>query len=81
MGGRSRENIDGMEIRKIVRKTFRDKAGGVTGAVNAAIAANVDEPARSHTHVSSRQRVVHRSGRTEVHEESATRRSTDPENG
>ncbi len=69
-------NIKGVKIRKIVRKTFGGKASDVAGSLHAAIAANVNEPGRSHTHVSSRQRIVHRSGRTDVDEGKATKRST-----
>ncbi len=65
-----------MKIRKIVQKTFRGKASDVAGSLTAVIAANVNERGGSHTHVSSRQRIVHRSGRTEIDEEKATRRST-----
>jgi hypothetical protein len=65
-----------VKIRKIVQKTFRGDDRNVAGALNAAIVANVNEPAGSHTHVSSRQRIVHRSGRTGIDEEKATRRST-----
>ncbi|HYY75135.1 MAG TPA: hypothetical protein VE644_02315 [Gaiellaceae bacterium] len=40
----------------------------VSGDVNAAISANVNEPGPSRTHVSTRQRVVQRSGRRQADE-------------
>ncbi len=57
-----------MNVRKIIQKRIRHDSDGVNvaGDVNAAIAANVNEPGPSHTHVSSRQRVVQRSGRTKA---------------
>jgi hypothetical protein len=47
-----------MQIRKIIQRRIRGGSGGVdvVGDVNAAIAANVDEPF-STTHVSSRSTV------------------------
>ncbi len=50
---------------------MRHRGGGtdVVGDVNAAIAANVNEPGRTRTHVSSKQRIVQRGGRTEVFED------------
>ena len=52
-----------MKIRKIVRKRIRHNKGGVevAGDINAVIAASV-EKGGSHSHVSSHQRIVQRSG-------------------
>jgi hypothetical protein len=54
-----------MEIRKIINRRLRHAGDGidVVGDVNAVISANVEERG-STTHVSSKQRVVHRSGET-----------------
>ena len=59
-----------MNLRKIVQRRIRKEADGVGVAadVNAAVAANVNEPGPSHTHVSTRQRIVQRSGKTQVDE-------------
>ena len=55
-----------MRIRKVINRKLDDKSG-VAGAVNAVVAANVGE-SHQRTSVSSRQRVVQRSGRTVVDE-------------
>jgi hypothetical protein len=59
-----------MNIRKIIDRRIRHSGDGVdvVGDVNAVISANVNEPGGS-THVSSRQRVVQRSGKTVVSEQ------------
>ena len=61
-----------MNLRKIIQRQIRHDRDGVqvAGDVNAAISANVNEPGHSHTHVSSRQRIVQRD-----------RRSAPPERG
>ncbi len=53
-----------MNVRKLIQERIRHSSDGVNvvGDVNAAIAANVNEPGPTHTHVSTRQRVVQRSG-------------------
>jgi hypothetical protein len=56
-----------VDFRETIRKTIR--RGGVAADVNAVIAAKVGEPGLTHTHVSSKQRIVQRGGRTEVYEE------------
>jgi len=53
---------DRWTIRKTVQKVFRDEKGQSVGSVNAAIAADVNEQG-TRTSVSSRQRIVQRSGR------------------
>ena len=60
-----------MKFRKIISKPFQQdgKDGSVAGGINAVVSANVNEPGKSHTRVSSRQRIVQRNGRTEVFEE------------
>ncbi len=54
-----------MKLRKVLQRRLRHESEGVNvaGDVNAVIAANVNEPGPTHTHVSSKQRVVQRSGR------------------
>lgn len=47
-----------MKIRKVIRRRLGD-----AGAVNAVVAANVNEPGPSVVRVSSKQRIVQRSGR------------------
>jgi len=47
-----------MKIRKVIRRRLGD-----SGAVNAVVAANVNEPGPSVVRVSSKQRIVQRSGR------------------
>ena len=61
-----------MKIQKHVTRKVQHSEDGVNvaGTVNAAVAANVNEPGSSHTKVSSRQRIVQRNGETEVFEES-----------
>jgi hypothetical protein len=63
-----------VRLRKVIQKTIRRHGdrSDVVGNVNAAVAANVNEPGRSHTHVSSKQRIVQRGGRTEVFESEQT---------
>jgi hypothetical protein len=53
-----------MNVRHLIRRRIRHKSGSVEvqGDVNAVVAANVGEQGGS-TSVSSKQRVVHRSGR------------------
>jgi hypothetical protein len=53
-----------VKLRKVIQKKLRHEGNGVTAAgdVNAAVVANVNEPGPSRTHVSTRQRVVQRSG-------------------
>ncbi len=53
-----------MNVRRLIQKRIRHASEGVNvvGDVNAAVSANVNEPGPSRTHVSSRQRVVQRSG-------------------
>ena len=73
-----------MKLHKLIKREFRrdGKSGHVVGDVNAAVAANVNEPGPSHTHVSSRQRVVQRSGRRSAREDAeATGESNEPEDG
>jgi hypothetical protein len=53
-----------VKLRKVIRRKLRHEGKDVTAAgdVNAAVAANLNEPGPSRTHVSTRQRVVQRSG-------------------
>jgi hypothetical protein len=57
-----------VNLRKKIQKTIRSTDPGTSGVVhvNAAIAANVNEPGTTRTHVSSKQRIVQRGGRTEI---------------
>jgi len=57
-----------VNLRKKIEKTIRSSGPGASGVVhvNAAVAANVNEPGTRKTHVSSKQRIVQRGGRTEV---------------
>ena len=57
-----------MRIRKVIRRRLGD-----SGAVNAVVAANVNEPGPSVVRVSSKQRIVQRSGRTEQQPKEDTR--------
>jgi hypothetical protein len=59
-----------MKIRKIIHKKVRHNKKGVNvvGDIDAVIAANIDEGG-TRSHVSSRQRIVQRSGRTRKAEE------------
>jgi len=57
-----------MKIRKVIRRRLGD-----SGAVNAVVAANVNEPGPSVVRVSSKQRIVQRSGRTEQQTREDTR--------
>jgi hypothetical protein len=47
-----------MKVRKVIRRRL-----GESGAVNAVVAANVNEPGPSVVKVSSKQRIVQQSGR------------------
>ena len=60
-----------MNIRKIINRRIRHSGDGVdvVGDVNAVISANVNERGGS-SHVSSKQRIVQRSGETVVSGES-----------
>jgi hypothetical protein len=61
-----------MRINKVLSQTFRKATRGVNAAadVDAVISANVGESGKTNrTHVSSRKRVVQRSGRTVASEE------------
>ena len=59
-----------VKVRKLIQRRLRHENEGmnVSGDVNAAISANVNEPGPSRTHVSTRQRVVQRSGRRQADE-------------
>jgi hypothetical protein len=61
-----------MNIRKVIQRRIRHSGDGVdvVGDINAVIAGNVGEGSSS-SHVSSRQRVVQRSGKTVVSESEA----------
>jgi hypothetical protein len=69
-----------MNVRRVVERRIRQQGKGVNAAgdVHAVIYANVGKGS-AHTHVSSRsrQRIVQRSGRTEVFEERETSRGDD----
>jgi hypothetical protein len=71
-----------VKLKKIIQRRIRHERGDVkaTGDVNAVISANVGEGS-SHTHVStrSRQRIVQRSGRTQVTHERTTGGTDDDE--
>jgi hypothetical protein len=57
-----------MRFQEVIAKAIRrsGRHGSVAGSVNAVVSANVGEPGRTRTTVSSRQRVVQRNGRTVV---------------
>jgi ribosomal protein L31E len=59
-----------VKIRKLIQRRLRyeEEEVNVSGDVNAALSANVNEPGPSRTHVSTRQRVVQRSGRRRADE-------------
>jgi hypothetical protein len=63
-----------VKLRRAIQRRIRRSGAGtdVSGIVNAVVAANVNEPGPSHTHVSSKQRIVQRGGRTEVFESEQT---------
>jgi hypothetical protein len=66
-----------MNLRRVVHKRIRHKGKGVNALadLNAVIAANVGETgSKSHISSRSKQRIVQRSGRTEVTEERQTSR-------
>ena len=67
-----------MKVRKLIQERIRHSADGVNvaGDVNAAIAANVNEPGGS-THVSSKQTVVQRSGQEPIVESHVEGRQSD----
>lgn len=67
-----------MKIRKVIRKPLGSDEDGlrVAGAVNAAVAANVNEPGSQAVSSSSRQRIVQSSGRTEIYEENVDTQET-----
>jgi hypothetical protein len=60
-----------VKVRKVIAEERSQNEDGVNiaGAVNAVIAANVNEP-HSKTSVSSRRRIVQRSGKTVIDEKS-----------
>jgi hypothetical protein len=62
-----------MRLAEVIRRRIRKRSDGVdlVGDVNAAVAANVGERGGT-THVSSSQRIVQRSGRTQTPEASET---------
>ena len=73
-----------MKLHKLIKREIRrdGKSGHVVGDVNAAVAANVNEPGPSHTHVSSRQRIVQRSGgRSAAEQGDSTGESNEPRDG
>ena len=72
-----------MKLHKLIKREIRRDGKGVhvAGDVHAAIAANVNEPGPSHTHVSSRQRIVQRSGRQSAREHGKTGESNEPRDG
>jgi hypothetical protein len=51
-----------MKIRRVIRKQIAHDEDGISlaGAIDAAISANVNEPGKTTTRVSSRQRIVQR---------------------
>jgi hypothetical protein len=61
-----------VKLSKVISKTLRreGKAAQVAGRIDAAIAANVNEPGgATRSRTSTRQRIVQRSGRTVVAEQ------------
>jgi hypothetical protein len=66
-----------MKVRRIIKKPMsgRDERSNVAGGVNAVVAANINEP-NSKMSVSTRQRkrIIQRSGKTIMDEESIERR-------
>lgn len=68
-----------VKLQKIIQKRIRRQSTGVNavGDVNAVVSANVNEGgSRSHLSTRSRQRIVQRSGRTDVADERETSRDT-----
>jgi hypothetical protein len=66
-----------VRIHKVLSQTLRKAGRGINAEadVDAVISANVGEPEKTNrTHVSSRKRVVQRSGRTVVSEEKRERK-------
>jgi hypothetical protein len=57
-----------MKINRIIRHRSKDGSNAVNVAVNidAVVAVNVNEPGRTHTTASARQRIIHRSTATSV---------------
>ena len=74
---RVRAEHERMKIRKLIQRRAREGGSGVAGTVNAAVAANVNEPGRSHTSVSSKQRIVQRGGQTVVDEEQTAKEESE----
>ncbi len=73
-----------MKLHKLIKREIRrdGKSGQVVADVNAAVAANVNEPGPSHTHVTSRQRIVQRSGRRSATDHGTTTgESNEPRDG
>ena len=73
-----------MKLQKLIRRQIRHdgEETQVVGDVNAAISANVNERGPSHTHVSSRQRIVQRSGGQSAPErEETTGEANEPTSG
>lgn len=73
-------NDEDMDFHKIIQRRIRRQGKGVNavGDLNAVISANVNEgSSRSHVSTRSRQRIVQRSGRTEVKEERVTSQGGD----
>jgi hypothetical protein len=63
-----------MKFREVIRKSFsRSGRTNVAGGVHGVVSANVNETG-SKTWVRSRQRVVQRSGNTDIREERSERR-------
>lgn len=67
-----------MDIKRIINRRIRHSGDGVdvVGDVNAVVAANVNEDGGS-THVSSKQHVVQRDGKTVVSRQSTGKGGTD----
>ena len=71
-----------MNLMKIIQRRIRHEGGGVNAAgdVNAVVSANVGEgSSRTHVSTHSRQRIVQRSGRTQVTHERTTGGGDDDE--
>jgi hypothetical protein len=61
-----------MNVRKIINRRIRHSDDGVefVGDINAVVSANVNEPGGS-SHVSSKQRIVQRAGKTVASEQTS----------
>lgn len=59
-----------MRIKKVFNKKLEGGEEGVSvaGGINAAVAANVNEPGPTSTSVKTRQRIVQKNGKTVIHE-------------